>query len=224
VSFVRGLWGSASTLGMFLPPDFSTFRQPLISGFRETLAIGLAATFVGVLLAVPFAFLAARSVSPNWLVSSVCRTIQLVVRSIPELVIVLLFVSAVGLGPLPGAAALSIGTFAFVSKLLSDQLEVLSSSAREGVRSVGASRSQEISSAVVPQFLPTLVGTSLYAFDVNVRSSSILGIVGAGGIGAVLDQSMGVLEYETVAAVIIGLFVIVMVIQQISQQIRRFLL
>jgi phosphonate transport system permease protein len=224
ISFARGLWGSASTLAMFVPPDFSTFRQPLISGFRETMAIGLAATFVGVLFAVPFSFLAARSVSPNSIVSWFCRTLLVIVRSIPELVIVLLFVSAVGLGPLPGAAALSIGTFAFVSKLLSDQLEVLSSSAREGVRSVGATRGQEVSSAVIPQFLPTLVGTSLYALDVNVRSSSILGIVGAGGIGAVLDQSMGVLEYETVAAVIVGLFVIVMVIQQISQQTRRFLL
>jgi phosphonate transport system permease protein len=76
----------------------------------------------------------------------------------------------------------------------------------------------------VPQFLPTLVGTSLYAFDVNVRSSSVLGIVGAGGIGAVLDQAMGVLEYETVAAVIILLFIVVMLIQQVSLQVRRVLL
>ncbi len=224
LSFFRGLWGSGSTLSMFFPPDFTKYRQPIISGFRETMAIGLAATFLGVLTAVPFAFLCARSTSPNSVVSWVCRTFQLIVRSIPELVIVLLFVSALGLGPLPGVAALAIGSFAFVSKLLSDQLEVLSSSAREGVRATGASRGQEISAAVVPQFLPTLVGTSLYAFDVNVRSSSILGIVGAGGIGAVLDQSMGFLEYETAAAVIVTLFAIVMVIQQVSLRIRRFLL
>jgi phosphonate transport system permease protein len=222
--FLRAIWRSGSTVKMFFPPDFSTFRQPLIDGFRETIAIGLAATFVGVVFAIPFAFLCARSTSPNSFVSRICRTFQLVLRSIPDLVVVLLFVSAVGLGPLPGAAALSIGTFAFVSKLLSDQLEVLSTSAREGVRSAGASRSQEISSAVVPQFLPTLVGTSLYAFDVNVRSSSVLGIVGAGGIGAVLDQAMGVLEYETVAAVIILLFIVVMLIQQVSLQVRRVLL
>jgi phosphonate transport system permease protein len=224
ISFFRGLWGSGSTLAMFVPPDFSTYRQPLFSGFRETLAIGLAATFLGVCAAVPFAFLAARSTSPNSFVSWVCRTVQLLVRSVPELVVVLLFVSAVGLGPLPGAAALAIGTFAFVSKLLSDQLEVLSSDAREGVRATGANRGQEVSAAVIPQFLPTLVGTSLYAFDVNVRSSSILGIVGAGGIGAVLDQSMGFLQYETAAAVIISLFVIVMLIQQLSLRLRRILL
>jgi phosphonate transport system permease protein len=224
LSFFRGLWGSGSTLSMFFPPNFSKYRQPIISGFRETLAIGLAATFLGVSTAVPFAFLCARSTSPNSAVSWACRTFQLIVRSIPELVIVLLFVSAVGLGPLPGVAALAIGSFAFVSKLLSDHLEVLSSNAREGVRATGASRAQEISAAVVPQFLPTLVGTSLYAFDVNVRSSSILGIVGAGGIGAVLDQSMGFLEYETAAAVIVTLFAIVMVIQQLSLRIRRFLL
>jgi phosphonate transport system permease protein len=224
VVFFRALWRSGSTIKMFFPPDFSTFRQPLIDGFRETIAIGLAASFIGVLFAIPFAFLCARSTSPNGFVSRVCRTVQLVLRSIPDLVVVLLFVSAVGLGPLPGAAALSIGTFAFVSKLLSDQLEVLSTSAREGVRSAGASRSQEISSAVVPQFLPMVVSTSLYAFDVNVRSSSVLGIVGAGGIGAVLDQALGVLEYETVAAVIILLFVVVMLIQQVSLQVRRVLL
>jgi phosphonate transport system permease protein len=223
-SFVRALTKSGSTLKMFFPPDFSTYRPLLFSGIRETLALGLAATFLGLIAAIPFAFLCARSTSPNGVVCRICRTIQLTIRSTPELVIVLLFVSAVGLGPLPGTAALAIGTFGFVSKLLSDQLEVLSSGAREGVRSAGATRMQEISSAVTPQFLPTIVGTSLYAFDVNVRASSVLGLVGAGGIGAVLDQTMGMLQYETVTAIIIVLFVVVMIIQQLSLQVRRRLL
>ena len=224
LSLIRALAKSASILKLFWPPDFSKFQPEITQGFKETLAIGMAATFIGVTAAIPFALLVARTTTPNRFVGAVARFVQVVLRSIPELVIVLLFVSAVGLGPVPGAAALSIGTFSFMSKLLADSLESVPQGPMEGVRASGASRPQEVASAVAPQMVPSLVSNGLYNFDVNVRSSSVLGIVGAGGIGRILDETLSLLMYRTVAAVIIILFVIVMMIEQLSIQVRRHLL
>ena len=224
VSFVRALITSASTLGRFLPPDFTTFREPIITGFKETVALGVAATFIGFVAAIPFSLLVARNTSPNRLVGGIARLLQVVLRSIPELVIVLFFVSAVGLGPLPGAVALSIGAFGLSSKLLADAIENLPDGPLEGVRASGATRPQQIASGVAPAMVPTVVANGLYCFDVNLRSSSVLGIVGAGGIGRVLDETLAVLQYRTVSAVIIGIFAIVMTVEFIGTQIRRVLL
>jgi phosphonate transport system permease protein len=223
-SFFRAMTRTGDIAGLFWAPDFTTLRTQMITGFKETMALALAATFLGVVAAIPFAVLVARTTTPNRFVAGFFRLLQVVVRSVPELVIVLLFVSAVGLGPLPGAVALAIGTFGFVSKLLADNLEGLATGPLEGVRSTGASNTQELASATVPQMVPSVVSTSLYAFDVNIRSSSVLGIVGAGGIGLVLDESLGMLMYESVTAVILALFAIVLVIEQLSGLVRKHLL
>ena len=224
VSFVRALIKSSSTLGRFFPPDFTTYREPIITGFKETMALGVASTFLGFLAAIPFSLLVARNTSPNRIVGGIARLVQVVFRSIPELVIVLFFVSAVGLGPLPGAVALSIGAFGVSSKLLADALENLPYGPLEGVRATGATRGQQIASGVAPAMVPTVVSNGLYCFDINVRSSSVLGIVGAGGIGRVLDETLAVLQYGTVSAVIIGIFAIVMTIEFVGGRIRKVLL
>jgi phosphonate transport system permease protein len=224
VSFVSAFWRSGKALVMFFPPDFATNREGLIEGFGQTFAIGLAATFLGLLIGVPMALLVATNSTPYRLVGFVARTFQVVVRAVPELVVVLLFISAVGLGPLPGAAALTIATFGFTSKLLADGIQALPGDASEGVRATGATRKQEIASSISPQMLPNVVGTGLYAFDVNIRSSAVLGIVGAGGIGRILDESNAMLQYETVAAVVLLLFVIVFSIEQFAGLLRRALL
>jgi phosphonate transport system permease protein len=223
-SFIGALVKSGKALSMFVPPDFSTHWDSIITGFRQTLALGLAATFLGLCMAIPFALLVARTTTPNRLVGAISRFIQVIIRAIPELVIVLLFISAVGLGPLPGAAALSIATFAFTSKLLSDSLESLPEGPSEGVRATGATRKQDIASAIAPQMVPGMVSTGLYAFDINIRASAVLGIVGAGGIGRILDEANAMLEYETVAAVIIILFALVFAIEQLSSFVRKVLL
>jgi phosphonate transport system permease protein len=224
VSFGRAFWKAGKALVMFFPPDFSTNREGLIEGFGQTFAIGLAATFLGLLIGIPMALLVAPNSTPNRAIGFVARFVQVVIRAVPELVVVLLFISAVGLGPLPGAAALTIATFGFTSKLLGDAIHALPEHASEGVRAVGATRKQEIASAISPQMVPNLVGTGLYAFDVNIRSSAILGIVGAGGIGRILDEANAMLQYETVAAVVLLLFVIVFSIEQFSALLRRALL
>ncbi len=184
----------------------------------------MAATFRGILLAIPYAFLVARNTAPSRMVSIIARFVQVLIRSIPELVIVLLFVSAIGLGPVPGAAALTIATFGFMGKLLADSLEALPGGPQEGVRSTGATQFQETGSGVSPQIVPAVVGHAFYALDVNIRSSSILGLVGAGGVGRVLDETIGMLEYRTVAAIVVSLFLIVIAIEFLSVTVRKHLL
>jgi phosphonate transport system permease protein len=223
VSFASAVIRSMKAITMFFPPDFTTGRDQIISAFGETIAIGLAATAIGFTAAIPFAVLVAQNTSPNRFVCSLSRSFQVVLRGIPELVIVLLFISAVGLGPLPGAAALALGTFGFTSKLLADVIETLPDGPAEGSRATGATRSQELATAVGPQIVPGVVATGLYAFDVNIRSSAVLGMVGAGGIGRILDEANAMLMYETVAAIVITLFVIVFALEQLSSTIRKAL-
>jgi phosphonate transport system permease protein len=224
VSFFKALFKSFKALSMFVPPDFVTARHEMFEGFRQTMAIGLAATFIGLLIGVPYALLVARTTTPHWLIGNITRFVQVFVRSVPDLVVVLFFISAVGLGPLPGAVALSIGTFGLVSKLLGDALEGLAVGPLEGVRATGATRRQEIAGSVVPQMVPAVIGTGLYALDVSIRSSAVLGVVGAGGIGRVLDESAAMLMYETVAAVIIVLFIVIFALEQLSGVIRKQLI
>lgn len=223
-SFIRSLTKSAETSQFFFPPDFITSRSVITSGFKESLAIGLAATFLGLCLAVPFSLLVAKNTAPNKFIAALFGYILVFFRSIPELVVVLLFVSAVGLGPLPGAVALALGVFAFVTKLLSDRLEGLPLGPSEGVQATGATRPQLIASAVLPQMVPSVVGTGMYAFDVTLRSSAVLGFVGAGGIGQVLDEKIAFLQYKEVSAVIFILFAIVLAVELVSGQIRKHLL
>ena len=222
-SFGRAMWKSSGIVHRFLPPDFHTHKSALFQGLRETLALAMAATFLGILLAIPYAFLVARNTAPSRVVSIIARFVQVLIRSIPELVIVLLFVSAVGLGPVPGAAALTIATFGFMGKLLADSLEALPGGPQEGVRSTGATQFQETASGVAPQIVPAMVGHAFYALDVNIRSSSILGLVGAGGVGRVLDETLGMLEYRTVAAIVVSLFLIVIAIEFLSVTVRKYL-
>ncbi len=223
-SFVRAITKSASASRLFFPPDFTSSSAAMRTGFAQTLAIGLAATFLGLLAAIPFSLFVARNTSPNRGFSFVFGILLVFMRAIPELVIVLLFVSAVGLGPLPGAVALSIGVFALASKLFSDRLEGLSHGASEGVAATGASRPQIIASAVAPQMIPTVVGVGMYALDVTIRSSAVLGFVGAGGIGQLLDETIAFLQYKVVAAIIVTLFFVVLSVEIISGIVRKYLI
>jgi len=141
-------------------------------------------------------------------------------RGLPELVVAVLFVSAMGLGPVPGTLALTVGTATFMAKLIGDALEEVSSAPREAVFATGASGVQEFFSAVLPQALPNLVSQTLYMLDVNLRSSTVLGIIGGGGIGFLLLSALRVLEEQTVGAIIIVIFVIVYAIELLGSFVR----
>jgi phosphonate transport system permease protein len=220
ITSLRQVW---DTVTLYFPPDFSTGRSSLISGTLQSLSVALVATAVGFLLAMPIGLLAARNISDRWVYRS-ARGFLVVVRAVPELILAIVFVVAVGLGLVAGTFALIIGTVGFMSKLIADGIEEVSPMPREAVLSAGATRAQETATAVILPSAPALVGNGLYMLDVNFRSSTILGLVGGGGIGFLLSQSIQVLAYRTTGAIIISTFAVVLVIEIITNWVRKHLI
>ena len=210
----------AQGIAELFPPDFETARSELIKGMLETTAIGFIATALGLLIAVPLGILTARNIIIRRIVVTLTRGILLLIRGLPELILAVIFVAAMGLGPVPGTLALTIGTATFMAKLIGDALEEVQQAPREGVSATGASRVQEFFSAVLPQALPNLVSQTLYMLDVNLRSSTVLGIVGGGGIGFLLISAIRGYETQIVGAIIIVIFVIVYAIELLGTFIR----
>lgn len=223
--FVLTIWQTFANLHLYLPPDFTTHWGALKEGLIDSLAVSVAATFLGLLFGVPFGFLVSRVTTPHPAIGFVGRLLQVLLRCIPDIVIALALISAIGITtPLPGAIALSLGTFGFVSKLVGDSLEGIPRGPLEGVRASGATHGQEVAGAVVPQAVPFLVGHGLYGFDVVFRSSVILGQVAGIGIGRIMQESSALLEYRTLSAAIILLFVVVFAVEIIGTQIRKLII
>ncbi|NBQ99574.1 MAG: phosphonate ABC transporter, permease protein PhnE [Actinobacteria bacterium] len=210
-------------LGDLFPPDFSTARDELVKGMTESVQIAFVATGLGLFLSVPLGILGARNIVVRRVIVLSTRVTLLLLRGIPELIVAVIFVSAMGLGPVPGTLALTLVTATFTSKLFADTLEEVDPSPREALVAVGASRVQEFVAAVVPQALPGIVSQTLYILDVNLRSSTVLGIVGGGGIGFLLLGSLRVLEYQTTGAVVLSIFLIVYFIELVGSIVRRLL-
>jgi phosphonate transport system permease protein len=209
-----------SSIGRLFPPDFTTAGPELWQGIRETVAIGFVATTLGLLLSIPLGILSARNIVVKRAVYSGTRLVLLVLRGLPELIVAVLFVAAMGLGPVPGTLALTLGTATFMAKLVGDALEEVSPMPREAVFATGASGVQEFFTSVLPQALPNLVSQTLYMLDVNLRSSTVLGIIGGGGIGFLLLSALRVLEEPTVGAIVITIFVIVYAIELVGSFVR----
>lgn len=208
----------------FVPPDFAGYRDEILDLMAETVAIGVAATVLGVLAAVPVAFLAAGNVAPARWVYRLARGGIVGVRGVPEFILAVVFVAALGLGPFAGVLALSIGAAGFMSKLLADAIEEVEQGPRDAMAAVGATGSQQLMAAVVPQLVPAFVGQALYVLDINIRSSVVLGIVGAGGIGFLLVQSVRTLNFEVTSAILVATFVVVYGIERLSGWLRKLLL
>ncbi len=164
------------------PPDWSELGTA-VRLMWETLGIAFTGTFFGCLLSLPLALLAARNVTPELWIRQPVRFAVNIVRAIPELMWALLFVSAVGLGPLAGTMAIIVGTAAGVGRLFADIFEAADMKAWEAASATGTSRAQRITWVLLPQQLPTMASYSLLILDGNVRAASLLGLVGAGGIG-----------------------------------------
>lgn len=206
--------------GRTFPPDLVTLGPVLWESLLQTLAIGLVATGIGVLLSLPLGLLAARNVAPHPVVHGAARAVVLAVRAVPELVLAVILVAAVGLGPVAGAVALGIGSIGFLGKLVADAVEEIPAGPAEAVRSVGGGWWKVLFSAVLPQSLPSVVGSTLYLLDVNVRTSTILGIVGAGGVGFLLFEAVRTLRFEVVGGIVLLVFVVVLLIERLSGWIR----
>lgn len=206
----------------FLSPNFRDW-DVYVDEMVLTVQIAVWGTFLSVVFGIPFALLSSNNIAPVWVVQPVRRLMD-ATRAINELVFAVLFVVAVGLGPFAGVMALFIHNMGIVSKLFSEAVEAIDPRPVEGIRATGATRLQEIVFGVVPQVLPLWISFSLYRFETNVRSATVLGLVGAGGIGQILFESIRGFQYSETAAILIIVVVTVSVVDIISQQLRRLVL
>jgi phosphonate transport system permease protein len=202
----------------FLRPDFTQWRLFVVQ-MMVTLQIALWGTAVAILIAIPLGVAAARNVAPFWVQQPVRRLLDLM-RAVPDLVVGYLFIVAVGLGPLTGVLALAINTGGVLAKLFSEAVEQIDPGPVEGVRAVGGSRLQEVIWGVLPQVAPLWTSYALYRFESNARSATVLGLIGAGGIGQLLFDSLNTYAYGQVAAIIIIIVVAVSLIDLLSQAMR----
>jgi phosphonate transport system permease protein len=203
-------------------PDFA--RWPLyVAQMWLTVQIALWGTTLAVILAVPFGLLSARNIAPAWIQQPVRRLMDLL-RSIPDLVMGILFITAVGLGPLPGVLALAINTGAVLAKLFSEAVEAIDPRPVEGVRATGAHRLQEIGWGVIPQVGPLWTSYALYRFESNARAATVLGLIGAGGIGQTLFDSINGFAYRETSAIVIIIVAAVTLIDLLSQAMRTRLM
>ncbi len=206
----------------FFPPNFHewpTFLEQMII----TVQIALWGTVLAVICSVPFGVLSAENVAPYWIYHPTRRLMD-AARAINEIVFAMLFVVAVGLGPFAGVLALWVHTTGVLAKLFSEAVEAIDPRPVEGIRATGAGKVQEVIFGVIPQVLPLWISFSLYRFESNVRSATVVGIVGAGGIGVVLWEYIRGFYYSETAAVMIIIIVTVVVLDVISQRLRKMVL
>lgn len=221
VAFATGLVDFPQTVASFFPPTDGGLGDLAIQGMLVTIQIGFAASLIGLVVAVPIGSLAARNVAPNAAVATAFRMFIVVVRAFPELILAIIFIVIMGLGPVPGALALGIGSIGLLGKLVADSLEETDVRVQDALRANGATRTQIYFGATLRQVLPAFVAHVLYQLDVNIRSATLLGIVGAGGIGFYLLQASRVIQFDVVTYLVIMILVVVLALEAVSAWVRR---
>ena len=215
----RGLDRGWQFVVAFSNPDFASRAYEIRVGLTESVVMALASTIVGIGISIPIGLGAARNISilPVYLV---CRSIVALSRALNEIVVAILLVAIFGFGPLAGFLTLSFATIGFLSKLLAEEIENMDKVQAEAIRATGASWLQRYVFGVHPQVVPRLIGLSVYRLDINFRESAVLGIVGAGGIGATLNTSFDRYEFDTAAAILLVIIVAVMALEYLSGIVR----
>jgi phosphonate transport system permease protein len=203
----------------FATPDFISRAGDIWEGLIESLIMTISSTIVGILISIPIGLGAARNIAPLP-VYLVCRAIVALSRALNEIIVAILMVAIFGFGPLAGFITLSFATIGFLSKLLAEDIEDMDRVQAEAIRATGASWLQWINYGVQPQVMPRIVGLSMYRLDINFRESAVLGLVGAGGIGATLNTAFDRYEFDTAAAILIIIILTVMVLEYLSSGIR----
>jgi phosphonate transport system permease protein len=206
----------------FFPPDFREWRIYL-EEMIITVHIAVWGTALSIICAVPFGLMSAENLVPSWVYQPVRRMMD-ACRAINEMVFAMLFIVAVGLGPFAGVLALWIHTTGVLAKLFAEAVEAIDPRPVEGIRATGANALEEILYGVIPQVLPLWISYTLYRFESNVRSASVLGIVGAGGIGVILHEVIRGFEYAQTAAVLLIIIVSVTLIDLVSARIRQLVI
>lgn len=205
----------------FLVPDFTSRWEDIQIGFIESLTMTVTSTVAGILISVPIGIGASRNIAPTP-VYLFCRAIIAISRSLQEIIVAILFVAMFGFGPFAGFLTLTFATIGFLAKLLAEDIEDIDESQTEAIRATGATWFQLINYAVQPQVMPRLIGLSLYRLDINFRESAVIGIVGAGGIGATLNTAIDRYEFDSAGAILILIIMIVMAAEYSSSHVRKW--
>ncbi len=205
----------------FFPPDFTSRADDIFEGIIESLWMTVVSTVIGIAISIPIGLGAARNLAPAPVYYS-CRGIVAVARTFPEIIVALFAVKLFGFGAFAGIIALSIGTIGFYAKLLAEDIEDMDPVQAEAIKSTGASWFQWLNYAVQPQVIPRMIGLGMYRFDINFRESAVLGIVGAGGIGATLLTSFDRYEFDSAAAILLIIIGIVMAVEYSSGYSRKW--
>ncbi|WP_116050253.1 phosphonate ABC transporter, permease protein PhnE [Amycolatopsis palatopharyngis] len=222
-ALIDGWRGMTDFAGQALPPDFDwvTVLGPSVEAAAVTLYIGLLGTTFSIPSALVLAVLASRATTRSAALYQASRSVLSFLRAVPDVVFALIFVTAVGLGPFAGVLALVLHNTGVMGKLWAEAMEETDSGPRDALRINGASGVQVATHAVLPSVLPQLVGLLLYRFDVNVRSSLVLGLVGAGGIGFLINQSIKLFRFDEMVTHIVVVLVLVVLVDQLSAFVRR---
>ncbi|HDR8188479.1 phosphonate ABC transporter, permease protein PhnE [Bacillus cereus] len=238
ILFILLLWGSSiqvdasfsklvvgfpnimDLLKEMVPPDWSYF-QVITTAMLDTIRMAIIGTTLGAILAIPLALFAASNVFTSTFLYSPARLILNFIRTIPDLLLAAIFVAIFGIGPLPGILALTFFSIGLVAKLLYESIESIDPGPLEAMTAVGANKVQWIVYGVIPQVKAHFVSYVLYTFEVNVRAAAVLGLVGAGGIGLYYDRTLGFLQYQQTASIIIYTLVVVLVIDYVGTLLRE---
>ncbi|MFD1954545.1 phosphonate ABC transporter, permease protein PhnE [Paenibacillus thailandensis] len=206
-------------------PDWDYVYLPdgedLLRGLLDTLAISVLGTFISAVLCIPFAFWASRNMSRFRAASGAGKAVLSFIRTFPEIIMALLFIKAVGPGSFAGVMALGLHSIGMLGKLFSDEVENIDRGPIEALTASGANRLQVLWYAVIPQVLPGFLSYTLYRFEINVRSATILGVIGAGGIGTPLIFALSTRSWDRVGIILLGIVVMITIIDLISGAIRK---
>ena len=216
--FVTGIDNGARFLGRMFPPVIAQ-ADTLVSGLLESLEIAILASFLGIVLALPIGLVAARNLMPAW-ATWPARALIALCRSFHPVIVAIVFVKAVGFGALAGILALTVASIGFIGKLFSEAIEEISHKQVEAVRATGAPFASVIAYGVLPQVFSRFVGFATYQLDSNLRNSTMVGIVGAGGIGGTLFAAFQRFDYDFVCAILISIIAMIMVGELLARWVR----
>jgi len=220
VEFVEGLPNLADFVARMFPPDVE--RLPaILAALFETFQMAAVGTVLGILLSVPIAVAASRNLSPHPLVYYLARGLISFFRTIPDLVWGLVFVIMVGLGPFAGTLAIAVDTMGFCGRFFAEAMEDVDDGPQEALTTLGATRTGVIASAVLPAAMPAFITTALFNLELATRSSVVLGIVGAGGIGMELKVAMDLFRYDEALTILLAIFVLVLAVERAGAHVRE---
>jgi phosphonate transport system permease protein len=219
VEFVEGLPNLADFVARMFPPDVE--RLPaILAALFETFQMAAVGTVLGIVLSVPIAVAASRNLSPHPVVYYLARGLISFFRTIPDLIWGLIFVIMVGLGPFAGTLAIAVDTMGFCGRFFAEAMEDVDDGPQEALTTLGATRTGVIASAVLPAAMPSFITTSLFNLELATRSSVVLGIVGAGGIGMELKVAMDLFRYDEALTILLAIFVLVLAVERLGAHVR----